>query len=248
MIPKFVLARAAEAIPSGLGVLPGSTPIVSFGNPGPARVATLSINPSHQEFWDAKLNPLAEPNRRFVDRAALGADEGGLSLGDAEKVVRGCFDYFTHPERVYTKWFDPMEKLVLPHFGASYYDGSACALDIVQWATNPVWRKLSAANRQELLDRDVRFLEQQLNDSRFDFVLLNGKSVIEQVMASGIAELEVVHEGAYPSGSKNTTFTVHTGTLANGTKLVGWSCYLQNMHASYADRSDVMRTAARVGR
>ena len=48
--PEYLLERAAQAPPDGCAVVPGSTPVVSFGHPLKPEVATLGINPSSREF------------------------------------------------------------------------------------------------------------------------------------------------------------------------------------------------------
>ena len=50
VIGPEVEARVRRVIPEGAGVLPGSLPVVSFGDPGSAMVATVSLNPSSREF------------------------------------------------------------------------------------------------------------------------------------------------------------------------------------------------------
>jgi hypothetical protein len=47
------------------------------------------------------------------------------------------------------KWFDQMEEFVLTNTGYSYFDGTACHLDLIQWATDPVWSS-------ELITKDVQ--------------------------------------------------------------------------------------------
>ena len=50
VIQPQVEGRIRRAIPDGAGVLSGSLPVVSFGDPGTAAVATASLNPSWREF------------------------------------------------------------------------------------------------------------------------------------------------------------------------------------------------------
>ena len=45
-----VIQRARARIPKGLNITPQTTPVVAFGRPQQARVATLGINPSDREF------------------------------------------------------------------------------------------------------------------------------------------------------------------------------------------------------
>ena len=50
--PGYLVDRACQAPPEGSFVVPGSTPVVAFGNPVRPAVATLGINPSRAEFLD----------------------------------------------------------------------------------------------------------------------------------------------------------------------------------------------------
>jgi hypothetical protein len=61
-------------------------------------------------------------------------------------VVADCATYFQR--RPYRRWFDPLDRLLRTGAGVSYYDGSACHLDLVQWATDPIWGRIA--------DRGVR--------------------------------------------------------------------------------------------
>lgn len=69
---KQTLERILRPAPAGLGVVPGTTPVVSFGDISRARIATISINPSHREFVDNKGALLAPENKRLIDRESLG--------------------------------------------------------------------------------------------------------------------------------------------------------------------------------
>src|ERR1700738_3082657 len=46
-------------------IIPWSCPVLSFGNPLTASVATLGLNPSNREFVDEAGNELDGPFRRF---------------------------------------------------------------------------------------------------------------------------------------------------------------------------------------
>ena len=48
--PGYVEDRIRRPAPERCFVVPASTPVVAFGNPGVARVATLGLNPSRIEF------------------------------------------------------------------------------------------------------------------------------------------------------------------------------------------------------
>lgn len=49
-VPGYVAARIRTPPPRDCRVLPGSTPVVAFGDPRHSTVATLGINPSKREF------------------------------------------------------------------------------------------------------------------------------------------------------------------------------------------------------
>jgi len=49
-VPGYVAKRIRTPPPSVCRVLPGSTPVVAFGDPRHSTVATLGLNPSKREF------------------------------------------------------------------------------------------------------------------------------------------------------------------------------------------------------
>ena len=49
-VAEYVATRLRQEPPRGAPVVPGSTPVVAFGDPTRAAVATLGINPSWKEF------------------------------------------------------------------------------------------------------------------------------------------------------------------------------------------------------
>lgn len=221
-IHNFEIERASRPIPTGLGVVPQSTPVVCFGEFNTAEVASLGINPSHGEFLGRAGRLLSPEKTRLLSRADVGvADHTALSPTQAEDVVAASRRYFrTNP---YLKWFSPMERWVLEPLGVSYFDGSACHLDLSQWATQPVWKNLAESQRAELLRQDAPFLEQQIEEGRFRLIVLNGKSAISQMMTAGIVELERTNSVKTPSAN----FEIWEGNRGV-TRFIGWNRYLQS--------------------
>jgi hypothetical protein len=167
-----IVARLRRPPPAAY-VVPGSTPVLSFGNASAAAVATLWLNPSRQEFLDRSGRELSGAARRFETLASLGVpDLASASEAILHRVINACNGYFhANP---YRRWFDQLEP-VLQSVGASYYDGSACHLDLVQWATDPVWGKIpDRAVRDRLLAEDAAFLLDQLSTGSFRLLLING--------------------------------------------------------------------------
>lgn len=233
-VPQYVAGRVRRPVPAGCQVVPGSTPVVSFGDPRTARVATLGLNPSDEEFTrDGDL--LVGGDARLESLDSLGVQSLEEAGDDAvRRVVEGCYGYFNR--RPLWSYFSHMERL-LQAAGASYRDGTGCQLDLVQWATAPTWSAIPDVRvRERLLREDAEFLRRQLADNPLRLVLLNGRTVVDQVQRVGghlkrIAQL--------PSG-RHPAWLVR-GDL-EGVTLLGWTPYIPNGFVS-RDRQDAIRTA-----
>ncbi len=204
-LPDWLIARVREQRPRPDGdpdlVVAGSTPVVCFGDQRSARVATLGINPSSREFRPPRLRTVQ----------CVGAEDGdGLSDEQVRQVLGGCYDYFHY--KPYWLWFgyfgDAKDReaaaaagVNLPAPGpdgnvldvarASYVDGTACHLDLVQWATSRAWSKVDEATQKRLLHEDAEFLVRQLTWNRpglgrFRLVLVNGKTALQQCARVGV--------------------------------------------------------------
>jgi hypothetical protein len=161
-----------------LAVVEHSTPIVVFGNIEKSKVATLGINPSKNEFLNNENILLSDEKKRFETLKSIGsANLSTLSDIQVKNVYDACLSYFkVNP---YRKWFDQLENHILVNFNVSYYSESACHLDVVQWATDPIWRNLDKKVKDELIRNDIWFLETQLCEYDLDVLLINGNSAFE---------------------------------------------------------------------
>ena len=209
--------------PTGARVIALTTPVVSFGEPEGARVATIGINPSASEFLDDELL-LGGPARRLATLPSLGAERlDALTVAQSEQVLRDCASYFRR--NPYRRWFDPLDELLRVCSGASYYDGSACHLDLVQWATKPAWRELASSEREDLLADGVPYLRRQLQRNEFATVLVNGRQVLEQVQAVELVQLKA----SRVLRLDGVVCTLYQGAAAGAT-WVGWSTNLQSSY------------------
>lgn len=156
-IPNYIDRRIRRVIRLDSHVVAGSTPVVSFGDAHSAAVATLGLNPSRVEFLDRNGNELVGSSRRLATHRSL--DTSDLARAPESviaQVLNDCNSYFAR--NPYRQWFDQLE-LILKACDVSYYNGSACHLDLVQWATDPTWGSLRPAGlRNRLLDADSPFL------------------------------------------------------------------------------------------
>ncbi len=223
-LPDYIEQRIRRPVPSGAFVVAGSTPVVSFGNSRTADVASLALNPSRVEFVDRHGNELVGDDRRLATHTSLGIDDlGAAPIQCVEQVLADCDDYFGR--NPYRRWFNVLEG-ILNGCGVSYYDGSACHLDLVQWATDPTWGQLpTRAVRRELLDADAEFLSKQLSNENIRLLLVNGARVSHELTRSlGVEWTEQVPIEGY--GRYATR--VHTGSLGCGTQVIAWSTNLQS--------------------
>ena len=186
-IPDYIEERIRRRIPAGLSVIEGSTPVVAFGNSRKARVATLGLNPSRLEFQDNSGKELTGASRRLATHKSLGvSDLANAPMSAIEQVLQDCDTYFER--NPYWQWFRDLEK-VLCQCGASFRDGSACHLDLVQWATDPTWGELERSPhgrmcQKHLLNSDREFLRAQLTRENIALVLVNGSGVSKRLTAN----------------------------------------------------------------
>ena len=163
--------------PNNSVIVEGSTPIVFFGNITTSTIATLGINPSKNEFQKDGQD-FNERLRRFETLSSLNAtDLESLTKVQLEKVIDSCKNYFQiNP---YRKWFNQLENKILKNLSVSYYSGTACHLDIVQSATDPIWRDLDKTTKNKLINSDIEFLSIQLQEEKIQTLLINGKEATE---------------------------------------------------------------------
>ena len=238
-----VLLRVMEPFPEGVPIVPFSTPVISFGQPHGVKVATLGINPSSGEFLDSKMALLTDEKKRLIDRADLGRPNAvRLTRDEAIKVVDGCYQYFSDQGNPY-KWFKFLESFAVKPAGASYWDGSACHLDLVQWATNPVWSGISNVSvREDLLNKDMEFLRYQLTQYKFPWLLLNGREVIAQFEKLKIGQLKKYEWDTVRDGDSPCEFV--TGRYEE-TKVLGWSRNIPHYGTSNLKREAIANWVAK---
>jgi hypothetical protein len=238
-MPAYLIAMVRRTPPDAAGVVPGSTPVVAFGDPAHARVAALGINPSRNEFLDSNGHLLDGGQRRLATLLSLSASRlNDLTDAQAAAVVADCAAYFQR--NPYRLWFDPLDQLLRAGVGASFYDGAACHLDLVQWATDPVWGQMTDERvRRALIDDGVPHLRAQLDaHPQIGVVLCNGRQVIDQVRAARLADLRdagVIRHGA-------VSCRLYDGTAVTGR--VRWLAWSTNLQSSWGVSTELKRDLA----
>ena len=190
-------------------------------------MATVGINPSVLEFRDNNRRELTGRNRRLSTHTSLGhLDLANAPMTAVREILADCSGYFYR--RPYLQWFNQLDR-ILKECGGSFFDGSACSLDLVQWATDPVWGKLptkcSGSAQGRLLAADEGFLATQLGENpNLTHVLANGKQVVEGLRGMGFP----LHSAGLMTteGRQIELFFADTGER----KFIGWSANLQSSH------------------
>ncbi len=171
---NFDVARIRTNYPSSV-VVKNSTPVLFFGNILDARIATLGINPSKNEFLDQTGTLLNGNNSRLETLVSLNVKSlNNLNIQQGHKIYNGCLNYFS--KCPYKKWFNQLENHILTksRLKVSYFNGTACHLDLVQWATDPIWRSVNNQLQNQLLKNDTSYLNSQLSNYPIEVLLING--------------------------------------------------------------------------
>jgi len=163
----------------------GSLPVLFFGDLFKASVVTVGLNPSRQEYVDTKGTELTGSARRFETLGSLGVSErAALAPDHANKAIKTMRDYFGFEKPVYS-WFAGLARVV-EGIGASFQQGTAAHLDLVQEATDPVWSGLGKVDRAEaarLLTSDLPFLKWQIEAFPVRVVVCTSRRVLDETSA-----------------------------------------------------------------
>lgn len=221
----------AMTAPIDCGVIPQSTPVVSFGDFTTSKIATLGINPSSAEFLSAgKL--IKGEKKRLADQE--------FGPATAIDVWFKCKHYFLG--NPYWNWFSHLEEL-LREVGASYKT-NACHLDLSPWATDPIFSNLTATQQRTLLNHDRDLLNWQIVESPIRTVLFNGATVHATIEKAQNYYLQKVGEISYTSGGKKRTSDLINGDGPRGESIFGWTVNLQALKATAEERTEVMSKLA----
>lgn len=165
---------------SETNVIPWGSPVPSFGDLARSKIATLGLNPSNREFVDVEGNELDGKSRRFHTLKSLDLTRwSDANAGHIRLIMDSCRRYFYR--NPYDAWFKTLDHLI-SGTKASYYNASAraCHLDLIPYATECKWTKLTRHQRLSLLAVAGDTLGLLLRDSPVRILILNGNSVVEQ--------------------------------------------------------------------
>jgi hypothetical protein len=229
-----------DAPPPSLGpnenIFPETTPVLGFGRFDKAKTATLGINPSSSEFFIARRNTLTlrvGSRRRLANSSSLGSKHVGHSgpydPSQKRQILHDCLNYFeVNP---YKGWFDPLDKLLQTTTGCSYYDGTACHVDLFPWSTTPVWNGLSTKSKSDLIEAGRAYLSALLKRQKYSILFVNGRTAINAIQTNFNSPLQQNNSGKTPA--KGTPIEFFEGTLF-GSTAIGWSVNIQSSRENRA--------------
>ena len=228
LIDERVIERAMQPYPDIPYIVPFSTPVVSFGDASKAEMLTVGINPSSVEFLTGRKNKkLIKGNKkRLIDTETLGHNKvSNLSRGEAINVIKGCYCYFDSDKNPYMTWFKHLNSHANSIFAADFLNGTSAHVDLVQWATDPVWGNIKdEIVRKSLLDNDKDFLKYQINQKQYRVVFLNGTQVFDATTNNDILAAAVFDSIPYKTkNGANRELKLYKGITSAGSLVLGWN-------------------------
>lgn len=191
---EWSLRRRLRREPSP-STVPGTLPVLFFGDLFSAEIATVGLNPSDQEYTDRRGALLTGTKQRFATLDSLGAaNRSELTDEQCDEAVHMMRGYYRPDKPVYG-WFAALGRVV-GGLGASLRDGSAAHLDLVQEATHPTWSALPQHERNRLLVDDLPFLEWEIRAFPLRAVICTGKTASGHVRARLGVDVEETGEMA----------------------------------------------------
>lgn len=198
-------------------IIPWAAPVISFGSILDSKIATIGLNPSNLEFVDTYGKELIGSDRRFptLDFLKLKSWKD-IDHEGVVKILESCNDYFVR--NPYDRWFKKLD-YIISMTSFSYYFPSrlACHLDLTPYATSVKWGELNVIEKSCLLEYGCNKLAHLLQLSPIETIVLNGKSVVDNLQRIAKVELKVEHvkEWDLPrAGSNSIKGFCYTGCMS----------------------------------
>lgn len=209
LLPALLLSLS-NPLANHSSIVPGSCPVLAFGNPAKSLLATVGLNPSNLEFVDNSGNELDGFARRFHTLGSLGLRTWhDITANELNQLVHSYCDYYCN--NPYNAWFGPLDHLI-SGLGVSYYGPlhDACHLDLVPYATTCKWGALCRSARDDLLGIGGTILGKILRDSAIRVLVLNGSSVVRHFERLANVQLESIRcpQWNLPRSSQTAVFGI----------------------------------------
>lgn len=176
---RTLISKLIDLSPIAPEIIPWASPVPCFGNLYTAQIATLGLNPSNREFVDNRNIELSGKDRRFQTLTSLGFENWSRATEEHINVIwQSCEQYFLR--NPYDEWFGQLDCLI-SGTQMSYYPPleGACHLDLIPYATAPVWGELARGRGKFLLTKTKDLLGGILDNSQVRVIILNGQTVVD---------------------------------------------------------------------
>lgn len=175
------LLKKFDQLPQNSSVISWSSPIPVFGDFTEATIATVGINPSNREFVCAQGRELEDDLRRFHTLRSLCLESWNeAQIQHAKSIANSCVSYFHR--NPYDTWFRRLDS-VISGTSHSYYNGGACHVDLIPFATERKWSALKPTEQHALLELCAEDIQEMILRSNVRVLVLNGKTVVENLSA-----------------------------------------------------------------
>lgn len=163
-------------------ILRDTTPVPVFGQYIDAKIVTVGINPSSNEFPTGK-------NRRLTHLSDVGLPVNyyqlslnSMSIDQAMTIENSLINYFLNDP--YCDWFDYAEMVLDIGFGASYKSNesqkSSCHLDIFPWVTTQ-FSRLDLPVQKEFYQENAGFIKTFLTQKIIANLVILGSSTFDLI-------------------------------------------------------------------
>jgi len=223
-------------------------PVLYFGNIRNAKVATIGLNPSNVEFYDRKGLELEGSKRRFPSLKSL-----NLQTWDTISKEQWCLfessyqNYFNNTPYFY--WFDQLDKLLFETNFSYYFPyANVVHLDLVPLVTKKKWGNLTSAEQQFILEKFKDIFIDILDASDIDVIILNGKSVINQIQKTFNIFFEIEKAPQIDLCFENRIIGgyIFRGKLLSKNKIVKIIGYNHNIQSSFGLKTEVVNNLSKL--
>ncbi len=139
---------------------------------------------------------------------------------------------------VYKDWFNRISTFIKNSTGYDYYEGTACHLDLSQWATKDIWGKLNHDQQKDLVSTgDIELLGEIIKYGNFHSLFLNGKRTSMEIFNFfGLQPKKVLlrqttkKDGINKNkveGFVSTTRSIAGVDIGREITLIGWNTYVK---------------------
>jgi hypothetical protein len=213
--------------PEGVRVIKDSFPIPFFGQYKKAGAATISLNPSDQEFLEKNGLWLLGDKKRFESYKSLNCfNYTDITSEMLQKAFICCNEYFNRPTAYWT-WFRPLENTIKEASNGkySYRNGTMAHFDLSPWATQPKWSDLTDMERSILKKEGVHFLKWLLSNTQANIIFLNGRTTCETIIKTLNDGRELKWE--HIDSTKLSFCLEQISVSGKEIMFIGWNIYIQ---------------------